>query len=300
MLDKRLKWAFLIVALLFAGLPIAGIILDAIRPSQVETDRSSPNALTEVPSQGAPAPKEEMVLIPAGLFVRGYNGGGFDEKPASQIMVDGYWIDRFEVTYGDYLAFVTATNHRKPISRYVKHFDKLSAPRQPAVYVSWEDADEYCRYRGRRLPTEAEWEKAARGVQGFLWPWGNEDRQGWANTANADSVEFTAPVGSFSRDRSPFGLHDMGGNAMEWVSDWYQEDSYKDSQANPKGPLTGFYKVIRGASWDTRGNETRVTIRLKMIPEFRDTTIGFRCAKSATDEEQKREAKTSELYNKSK
>ena len=281
MLDKRLKWAFFLLALVFAGLPIGGIILDVLRPSQIEVEKSSGKTVVD-PSIIAATQKEDMVRIPSGVFLRGYNEGGFDEKPERQIMLDAYWIDRFEVTYGNYLAFVSATGHRKPISRYVKHFEKLSAPMQPAVYVSWDDADEYCRYRGARLPTEAEWEKAARGPNGFLWPWGNEDKQGWANTGNADPVEFTAPVGSFSQDRSSFGVYDMDGNVMEWVADWYQEDSYQDAQPNPTGPATGFYRVIRGASWGTIGHETRLTIRLKMIPDFRDTTIGFRCAKSAT------------------
>ena len=283
MLDKRLKWAFFLLALVFAGLPIGGIILDVLRPSQIEVEKSSGKTVVD-PSIIAATQKEDMVRIPSGVFLRGYNEGGFDEKPERQIMLDAYWIDRFEVTYGNYLAFVSATGHRKPISRYVKHFEKLSAPMQPAVYVSWDDADEYCRYRRARLPTEAEWEKAARGPNGFLWPWGNEDKQGWANTGNADPVEFTAPVGSFSQDRSPFGIYDMDGNAMEWVADWYQEDSYKDTRSNPIGAETGFYRVIRGASWGTIGHETRLTIRLKMIPDFRDTTIGFRCAKSATKE----------------
>ena len=281
MLDRRLKWAFLLLTLVFAILPISGIILDVLKPSQIEVEEPSGKTVVE-PFITAPA-KEDMVKIPSGSFLRGYNGGGFDEKLESQVMLDAYWIDRFEVTYGNYLAFVSATGHRKPISRYVKHFEKLSAPMQPAVYVSWDDADAYCRYRGGRLPTEAEWEKAARGPSGFLWPWGNEDKHGWANTGNADPVEYTAPVGSFSNDRSPFGVYDMDGNAMEWVADWYQEDSYKDAQPNPKGPPNGFYRVIRGASWETTGHETRLTIRLKMIPDFRDTTIGFRCAKSATE-----------------
>jgi formylglycine-generating enzyme required for sulfatase activity len=286
MLEKRLKWAFFLLTLVFAGLPIAGIVLDVLKPSAIEVEETTtpPIASTSGPSP-ARAIQEDMVLIPAGRFIRGYNGGGFDEKPEASVMLDAYWVDRYEVTYANYLAFVTTTGHRKPISRYVKHFDKLSGATQPAVYVSWEDADEYCRYRGARLPTEAEWEKAARGPDGLLWPWGNKDERAWANTGNPDPVEFTAPVGSFPRDRSPYGVYDMAGNIMEWVADWYQEDVYKDTkQANPQGATTGTYKVIRGSSWGTFGKETRLTIRLKMTPDFRDTTIGFRCAKSATDE----------------
>src|SRR2546428_13028993 len=256
MLDKRLKWAFLVVMLIFGGLPIAGIILDLLTPPNIETEQTGSEAKPARDAATLVEPvKEDMVFIPAGEFLRGYNGGSFDEEPEGLVMLEAYRIDRYEVTYGAYKAFVTATGHRKPISRYVKHFDKLSAPTQPAGYVSWEDADEYCRYRGARLPTEAEWEKAARGSNGLLWPWGNQDKPGWANTGNADPVEFTAPVGRFSQDRSPFGVYDMDGNVMEWVADWYQEDSYQDTQPNPMGPATGFYRVIRGASWGTIGHE---------------------------------------------
>lgn len=283
MLDKRLKWAFFIAIVVFAGFPIGGIILDILKPGSVQVgdsdDRVKPSALPMAPPQPS---TEDMVLIPAGEFVRGYNGGGFDEKPEGRVMLDAYRIDRDEVTFAAYMAFVEATGYRKPISRYVKHFEKLSGPNQPAAYVSWSDADEYCRYRGARLPTEAEWEKAARGPQGFLFPWGNEDKPGAANTGNPDPFEYTAPIGSFQMDKSTYGIFDMDGNVMEWVADWYQEDAYKDKTPNPKGPDSGLNKVIRGASWGTVGQETRLTIRLKMVPDFRDTTIGFRCAKTPT------------------
>lgn len=284
MLDKRLKWAFFLAMLVLAILPITGIILDFLKPSNIQVEQSDKEAKhTSVPAPPSIPLQEEMVTVPAGEFVRGYDGGGFDEKPQSLVMLDAYWIDRYEVTYGDYMAFVEATGHRKPISRYVKHFDKLSAPTQPAVYVSWEDADEYCRYRGARLPTEAEWEKAARGPDGLLWPWGNQDKPGAANTGNPDPYEFPTPAASFSKDKSPYGVYDLAGNVMEWVSDWYREDAYVTSSANPQGPAGGSYKVIRGASWGTVGTETRLTVRLKMVPDFRDTTIGFRCAKSVQE-----------------
>jgi len=281
MLDKRLKWAFFIVALVFAGLPIAGIILDILTPSHIQVERPAHEIKpVTVPATPAAPLKEDMVLIPAGEFLRGYDDGGFDEKPQSRVLLDAYWIDRYEVTNGSYMAFVETTGHRKPISRYVKNFDKLSTPTQPAVYVSWEDADEYCRSRGARLPTEAEWEKAARGPHGLLWPWGNQDKTGAANTGNSDPFEFPSPGSSFPQDLSPYGVYDLAGNVMEWVSDWYQEDAYVTHSANPKGPSNGSSKVIRGASWGTVGKETRLTVRLKMVPDFRDTTIGFRCAKS--------------------
>jgi formylglycine-generating enzyme required for sulfatase activity len=284
MLDKRLKWAFFITTLVLAGLPVAGIILDFLKPSNIQVEQPGREIKpASVPATPAVSLQEDMVLIPAGEFLRGYDGGGFDEKPQSRILLDAYWIDRYEVTYGAYLAFVETTGHRKPISRYVKNFDKLSAPTQPAVYASWGDADEYCRYRGARLPTEAEWEKAARGPHGLLWPWGNQDKPGAANTGNPDLFEFPSPGASFPQDQSPYGVYDLAGNVMEWASDWYQEDAYATSSANPKGPSNGNYKVIRGASWGTVGKETRLTVRLKMVPDFRDTTIGFRCAKSAQE-----------------
>ena len=284
MLDKRLKWAFFLATLVLAGLPISGIILDVMNPGLGTPVQERDNGSTKVVNELRPStqpPKEDMVFIPAGSFIRGYKEGGLDEKPEGHVMVDAFLIDRTEVTNAAYMAFVDSTSHRKPISRYVKHFENLSGPNQPAVYVSWEDADAYCRHRGARLPTEAEWEKAARGPEGLLWAWGNQDVRGAANTGNPDSVEFTSPVGSFPKDLSPYGVFDMGGNAMEWVADWYQEDAYKDDAPNPTGPATGFYKVIKGPSWGTVGRETRLSLRLKMIPDFRDTTIGFRCAKSA-------------------
>ena len=293
MLNKRLKWAFFITTLVLSVLPVAGIILDFFKPGIIQVEQPGREARPTTSSVVPAVPlKEDMALVPAGEFLRGYDGGGFDEKPQSRIMLDAYWIDRYEVTYGAYMAFVETTGHRKPISRYVKNFNKLSAPTQPAVYASWEDADEYCRYRGARLPTEAEWEKAARGPHGLLWPWGNQDKPGAANTGNPDPFEFPAPGASFSQDQNPYGVYDLAGNVMEWVSDWYKEDAYATSSANPKGPSSGSYKVIRGASWGTVGKETRLTVRLKMVPDFRDTTIGFRCAKSVPERQNSGAEKT--------
>lgn len=299
MLDKRLQWAFVLVTVLFTGIPIAGIFQAEIGAlfTGVNVEKSTGSGKPSSAPTGSPeAIKEEMVFIPAGEFLRGYNGGGFDEKPEGRIWLDAYWIDRYEVAYGGYMAFVAATQNPKPLTRYVKHFEKLSGANQPIVNVSWNEANAYCRYRGARLPTEAEWEKAARGPQGLLFPWGSEDRPGAANTGNPDSYEFTAPGGSFPLDKSPYGVYDLTGNAMEWVADWYREDAYKETTPNPRGPETGEFKVIRGASWETAGKETRLTVRLKgkveVMEDLRDTpigfnfrreTIGFRCAKTTQD-----------------
>jgi len=332
MLDKRLKWAFLLVALLFAGMPLAGIFHEEIEAlyqkvaSAFSADHQPAPGQSEgiekpagpVKPSSAPAPppeviKEDMVFILAGEFVRGYSGGGFNEKPEGRIWLDAFWIDRYEVTYGAYMAFVAATQSPKPLTRYVKNFEKLSGANQPMVNVSWNEANAYCRYRGARLPTEAEWEKAARGSHGFLFPWGNEERPGAANIGNPDNYEYTAPVGSFRLDKSPYGVYDMAGNAMEWVADWYQEDAYKNMAPDPKGPAVGEFKVIRGSSWETVGKETRLTVRLngkvEVLSDLRDTaigfnfrreTVGFRCVKSALEEPNPGGEKVSQPYNKSK
>jgi formylglycine-generating enzyme required for sulfatase activity len=223
-----------------------------------------------------------MVRIPDGPFIRGTMVGGYDEQPERTIVLDAYVIDRFEVTNHQYQSFVAATGHRKaaPPSRYAKNLTAMRGVNQPAVYVSWDDADAYCRWKSKRLPTEAEWEKAMRGTDGRLWPWGNEPHLLAANWASAnDGFAYTAPAGAFKRDVSPFGVADGAGNVMEWVADWYAEDAYRDpSDRNPRGPEHGTYKVLRGGGYTSTGKDIRITSRSRMVPDFRDETIGFRCA----------------------
>jgi len=295
MLETKFKIVFLFVVLVCAALPIAGIMKGTTltpfekpmgEPTEVVEPEPDPG-IKEDPIQ------EEMVTIPAGSFIRGTEKGGFDEQPQRAIHVDAFDIDRHEVTNHYYQQFVVATGHRKPgmPARYAKSSGRMRGINQPVVYVSWEDADAYCRWKGKRLPTEAEWEKAMRGSDGRLWPWGNEEHADGANWARVnDGYEVSAPVGNFQSDKSPYGVMDGAGNVMEWVGDWYQETYYKDSpERNPPSPEHGIYRVLRGGGYTTTGADIRITSRSKMMPDFRDETIGFRCANSQISGQERQE-----------
>lgn len=286
MLETKFKIAFLLVVLAFAALPIMGIlrgtVLTPYEEGPSETEESAPS---ESAANEEPVP-EEMVTIPAGPFVRGTMSGGFDEQPQRTIHLDTFSIDRYEVTNHQYQQFVAATGHRKaaPPSRYAKSMGKMRSPNQPVVYVSWDDAVAYCRWKGKRLPTEAEWEKAMRGTDGRLWPWGNQEKPNGANWGRVqDGHDVSARVGTFPTDKSPYGVMDGAGNVMEWVADWYQEAYYKDSpDKDPPSPEFGIFRVMRGGGYTTTGGDLRITSRSRMVPDFRDETIGFRCAISGT------------------
>jgi len=286
MLETKFKVAFLLVVLAFAALPIMGILRGTtLTPFEEAPSESTDPAQTESETIAKEAPiEDEMVVIPAGPFVRGTMSGGFDEQPQRTIDLEPFSIDRYEVTNYQYQQFVLATGHRKsgPPSRYAKSIGRMRGPNQPVVYVSWDDATEYCRWKGKRLPTEAEWEKAMRGSDGRLWPWGNKEQPNGANWARVqDGYEVSARVGSFETDKSPYGVMDGAGNVMEWVGDWYSESYYKNSpDQNPPSPEYGTYRVLRGGGYTTTGADIRITSRTKMVPDFRDETIGFRCAGS--------------------
>jgi formylglycine-generating enzyme required for sulfatase activity len=283
MLETRFKIAILLTVLFLCAMPIAGIMRGTPPPPVEDVASQTDEAPVQTSASETPL-GEEMVRIPSGPFVRGTMVGGYDEQPERTIFLDAYSIDRFEVTNHHYQAFIAATGHRKaaPPSRYAKNMTAMRGVNQPTVYVSWDDADAYCRWKGKRLPTEAEWEKAMRGVDGRLWPWGNDREVLAANWASGkDGFAFTAPAGIFKRDYSPFGVADGAGNVMEWVGDWYAEDAYRDPHdRNPKGPDHGTYRVLRGGGYTTTGQDLRITSRSRMVPDFRDETIGFRCAVS--------------------
>lgn len=290
-MESRFKLIFLVAVLFMTGLPVLGILRGTDPPPTLPEEKPQalpPSSLLE-PSRNSesqgPGIREEMVEVPAGEFILGSDQGGFNEKPAHAAYLGTYWIDRYEVTYQQYMEFVEATGHRQPgpPSRYARKLEALRGLHQPVTYVSWSDANEYCRWKGKRLPTEKEWEKAMRGTDGRTWPWGEGLAGHPANFAGeADGFLVTAPVGSFQLDQSVFGVYDGAGNVMEWTDDWYVEDLYSQektiSKASDHPPST--YKTMRGSGYTSQGVDLRITNRSFMVPDFRDETIGFRCARS--------------------
>ena len=291
MLETKFKVAFLLAVLAFAALPIMAIIrgttLTPFEESPADPTDSTPSEPLDPSQVSREEPvREEMVSIPAGPFIRGTDHGGFDEQPPRTLVLDAFAIDRYEVTNFQYQQFVDATGHRKsgPPSRYAKNMSRMRGINQPVVYVSWEDAEAYCHWKGKRLPTEAEWEKAMRGMDGRLWPWGNLEQPNGANWARVqDGHDVTASVGTVLTDKSPYGVMDGAGNVMEWVADWYAESYFVEApERNPQSPEHGTFRVLRGGGYATTGADIRITSRSKMVPDFRDETIGFRCAVSGT------------------
>jgi formylglycine-generating enzyme required for sulfatase activity len=259
---------------------------------------------TAVPEPTLPEPTEiidplyrDMVLVGEGEFQMGcdpvHNGGSscnLVELPAHAVSLDGYFIDKYEVTNAQYAHCVAAGVCDAP--REIRsetrdsYFDNPTYANFPVIYVDWDDADAYCTWAGKQLPTEAQWEKAARGNTPSGYPWGDEEPN--CNLVNAyDSaniaycVNDTSEVGSYPQGISDYGALDMAGNVYEWVADWYSEEYYSNSpEKNPTGPDDGIYKVLRGGSWTNPWFYMRVSYRSKgsAFPAYYTNNIGFRCA----------------------
>jgi formylglycine-generating enzyme required for sulfatase activity len=278
--------------------------------------------LSVPPSLNATVP-DDMLLIPSGEFLMGSPAGSDglpDEQPQRSIFLRSVFLDRHEVTNEEYHVFTSATDHRVPEnSNPASTLWSSQAPmpgieRHPVVNVSWTDAVAYCQWAGKRLPTEAEWEKAARGTDGRRYPWGNHWDIQLANSASywaGRTIEFdsgadweafwikgeggkiakdkglkgevlTMPVGSFPAAVSPYGLVDMAGNVAEWVQDWYDPNYYRSAPlTNPSGPERGAIKSMRGGSWLKPAVSLRTSDRDWGTMDSRPSGTGFRCAKDA-------------------
>ena len=233
-----------------------------------------------------------MVLIPAGEFQMGSDNGERDEKPVHTVYLDAFYIDKHEVTVAEYKRFVKATGHR-PLSESVARTSPTD--QHPVVQVSWHDAMAYAKWAGKRLPTEAEWEKAARG--GLIaqdYPWGDTIDANKANynknTKSGEHDERTTPVGTYPANG--YGLHDISGNVAEWCLDTYQRKFYADvprdnpiagaenvQQAITNVDVSKKKRVVRGGSWSFNAKSVRVANRLAEKPSLLSSDVGFRCVK---------------------
>ena len=238
-----------------------------------------------------------MALIPAGEFLMGSNEADVDRSPAHFVYLKGYFIDLYEVTNRQYEGFILNGGYqtealwsktgwefiqRNGIDRPLGlEQNRYNGPSQPVVGVSWYEADAYARWANKRLPTEAEWEKAARGTDSRKYPWGNEMDFSHIGYSMADSSR-TLPVGSFPSGVSPYGLHDCAGNVSEWVADRYDQTYYSRSpRKNPIGPKTGDFRVLRGGAWGGLRFQMQCAYRASYPPDYRGFRVGFRCAREA-------------------
>ncbi|MGH9659176.1 MAG: formylglycine-generating enzyme family protein [Bryobacteraceae bacterium] len=247
--------------------------------------RSTVSLLLALPLAAA---QPGMTFIPGGEYPRGRTHAlpdddlkwwpvlMRDDRPVKKIRVDPFYLDTHEVTNQQYAAFVAATKHRTPY-----HWPQGKLPegkeKLPVVNVSWDDAVAYAKWSGKRLPTEAEWERACRGLaEGATYPWG-EDKPS-RQLARYNAIDGPAEVGKCQANY--FGLFDIAGNAWEWVSDWYDIDYYAQAPvSNPRGPAAGKYRILRGGSWADVEKYLTCAYRSWARPAERSPNIGFRCAK---------------------
>jgi formylglycine-generating enzyme required for sulfatase activity len=233
----------------------------------------------------------EMVYVPEGNFIMGDDEGYDWEKPEHEVYLNGYWIDKYEVTNAQYAACVAEGSCTLPAMQRsftrMEYYEVEEYANFPVLHVDWFQAEAYCQWTGGSLPTEAQWEKAACGTDGRTYPWGEESPScDLANlTIGAECIGDTTAVGSYPTGASPFGAMDLSGNVWEWVSDWYSEDYYVNSPAaNPTGPIEGTYRGIRGTSWGYGGYVNPIANRRYNKPSVTTYDVGFRCVYSAVEE----------------
>jgi formylglycine-generating enzyme required for sulfatase activity len=276
---------------------LASYALAQAPPTPTPKATATPRTLQAGAAQARSQDGMVMVYVPAGSFKMGSansDGEAYgDEKPQHTVTLNAFWIDRTEVTNAQYRQCVQAGACAAPSKSSSRtrnsYYGNSSFDNYPVVYVNWSQANAYCRWAGGRLPTEAEWEKAARGADGRKYPWGNGAPD--CTKANYDGksgsgycVGDTTRVGSYPAGASPYGALDMAGNVQEWLNDWYGQYYYSRSPAaNPLGPDSGSMRVLRGGSWLVWERFVRAAGRDVYVPSYAGDLVGFRCARSGSE-----------------
>lgn len=213
---------------------------------------------------------EGMVVIPAGEFWMGAEDGLQDARPLHRVHLSSYWFDKYEVTNARYRQCVEGGGCTPPKDRQT--FEDAQRAYHPVTNITWNQARSFCQWQGKRLPTEAEWEKAARGTDGRRYPWGNDGEF-------MTSVNGVEPVGRQASMASPYGVFDLIGSVSQWVKDWYAEDFYQTSPArDPQGPLRGSFRVLRGGEWHEKSPNLQASYRGWDDVTYWGPTLGVRCA----------------------
>ncbi|HSA62925.1 MAG TPA: SUMF1/EgtB/PvdO family nonheme iron enzyme [Nitrospiraceae bacterium] len=290
------------VLLLIACLLLLGPAPVLAAPAGPKPSQDLARHLSAIAALARPSP---ALTVPAGTFLIGSKRIDDDpyglrtqfddtELPQNRVWLDRFEMDRDEVSLGEYLAFLhqrklTPSDELQKLIWHVITVHSVTdetLTRWPALYVTWSEAQDFCRSKGKRLPTEAEWEKAARGSDGNLFPWGDaapDAKLAMFGQHHVHEIPILAAVDSLDEGRSPYGLHHMAGNVAEWVHDWFGFDYYAYMpEKNPPGPPNGRYRSVRGGSWKSKLIMLRTATRSGAPPEQRSATIGFRCAKSST------------------
>jgi len=224
------------------------------------------------------SPHADTVLVPAGWFEMGENDGRRSNEPRHQVYLDSFAITRTEITRSQFAIFLKETGCQPA---HIRLQDLKGNPNLPVTGVVWEDANAYCQWAGMRLPTEAQWEKAARGTDGRRFPWGDEWEPDCANTAE-NGPGRVLPVGSYPQCSSPYGALDMAGNAAEWVADNFSFDYYQHSpRRNPAGPPGKRDRGLRGGSWASPWEHAQTYFRDSSHSVRPNPRVGFRCAAPA-------------------
>ncbi len=282
------KWAWGAIAVVVLALAV-GLGMQFISPQGAATTPaiSAPTEIASGLEPGTTRTREvdsmTQVYVPAGEFEMGSDQGEADEQPVHTVALDAFWLDKTEVTNAQYQTCVTASVCGR--SPYTGN-DDYNDENQPVVGIDWNGAVTYCEWAGGRLPTEAEWEYAARGPGGLIYPWGNDWQTGLVNCEEnvcQDDYTYTAPVGSFPAATSWVGALDMAGNVWEWVADWYDAEYYARSpNENPTGPEDGQYRVLRGGSWASFASRSRSSYRQRLNPSTWNFNRGFRCVQDTS------------------